>query len=290
MIILTLFFLIILLIFPKDVSATVSQSLFICLREIIPSLFPFSVISGLLAGLFSGMKIPFFTLISRLFNISEKSVWAYLTGLLCGYPIGGKLVLELYEKGDISEKEKDRLLIFANNPGPGFIMGVIGTALFKSVRAGVIIYISFIITSVIFGILTRKKSQKTVIIPIYKGERKRFFPLLAKSIKDSIEAVISITGVICFFSSVSAIINKLSLPYLSLFTGLLEMTGGVYNIYSLTLPLKLKASLCAFIIGFSGVCVFMQLKVISDKIKTTAYFSNKLLYGALCALITYILM
>ena len=130
----------------------------------------------------------------------------------------------------------------------------------------------------------------TVIIPIYKKERVSFLRLLSKSIKSSVESVISITGVICFFSSVTSVIRLLSIPFGNILTPFLEITGGVYGICAQPIPEALKAALCAFITGFSGVCVFMQLKVFSDKIKTTAYFLNKLLYGALCALITYILM
>lgn len=292
MIVLSLFFLIILVIFPKEVSDAVSQSLFMCFKDVIPALFPFSVVSGVLLNLSGSFTLPVFSFIERLFNISKKSVLAFFMGLLCGYPIGGKIALELYENGDISEAEKDRLLIFANNSGPGFIIGVAGATLLKDVKAGIVIYASHIVSAFIFGLATRKKSQKTIIIPVYKREKENFLKILAKSIKNSFEAVLGITGVICFFSGFTASIRLFpivqTLPFNEFFLGLFEMTEGINKISRMDLSLIVKATLSSFLIGFSGVSIFMQLKVISDKIKTTAYFLNKLLFGMLCAFTTFI--
>lgn len=293
MILLTLFFLVLLLIFPKFVSDAVADTLFICLKDIIPTLFPFSVISGLLVRLSGNISFPPLLLSARLFNISEKSVWALISGLLCGYPIGGRLALMLYEAGEITEAEKDRLLIFANLPGPGFIIGLVGASLLGNIKAGAVIYLSLVAVSLIFGLATRKKSKATKIIPVHKKEKKPFLLLLLKSITEATQSVITICGVICFFSAVTEALRLLPLsvlPFYDFLLGMLEITGGVYSVCAFPISLKLKASLCAFLTGFSGICVLMQLKSVSDKIKSAAYILNKLLFGALCALITFILM
>ncbi len=292
MILLTVFFLVILVLFPKEVSQSVSEALFICLKQVIPALFPFAVASGLLLNTSCDFKSPPLTLLEKLFNISKKSAWAFLMGILCGYPIGGKISLELYEKGEISEAEKNRLLIFANIPGPAFIIGVVGASLLNNIKAGIIIYISHLLTAFIFGIASFKKSQKTQIIPVFKKKKQNFLPILANSISSSTQAVIGITGVICFFAAITSALKLIPfirlIPFYDFFLGFLEMTGGIYNICRMGLNLKFKAAICAFSAGFSGVCVFMQLKCISDKIKPAAYFLNKLLFGTLCALITFI--
>ena len=133
MLILTLIFLILLVIFQLEFSNSVASSLDLCLKSVIPALFPFLIVSYIITE--TSIPNNYFTLfLSKLFNISPQSVPAYISGILCGYPIGGKMALELFEKGKIGKNEKDRLLIFANNSGPGFIIGMVGGVLFKSIH------------------------------------------------------------------------------------------------------------------------------------------------------------
>ena len=107
MLILTLIFLILLVIFPLEVSNIVASSLDLCLKSVIPALFPFLIVSYIITE--TSIPNNYFTLfLSKLFNISPQSVPAYISGILCGYPIGGKMALELFEKGKIGKKYSHR--------------------------------------------------------------------------------------------------------------------------------------------------------------------------------------
>ncbi|MBE7013808.1 MAG: hypothetical protein E7419_01215 [Ruminococcaceae bacterium] len=293
MLILTLIFLILLVIFPLEVSNSVASSLDLCLKSVIPALFPFLIVSYIITE--TSIPNNYFTLfLSKLFNISPQSVPAYISGILCGYPIGGKMALELFEKGKIGKNEKDRLLIFANNSGPGFIIGMVGGVLFKSIHTGMIIYISHVFSSLIYAIITSFSASKVKYSIPKENKKISFLPALSFSIRKSMESLINITGVILFFSSVISLLNLIpsvdSFSFKGLLFGLLEMTNGIKVIVSSTLSLRLKAAISSFLVTFSGFCVFMQLKSFSEKINTASYFLGKTLCAVFAFLLTYFIV
>ncbi len=292
MLILTLIFLILLITFPAEVSQSVASGLDLCLKSVIPALFPFLCVSNIITE--TGISDNHLTLfLSKLFNISPLSVPAYILGILCGYPIGGKMVLELFEKGKIGQKEKDRLMVFANNSGPGFIIGMVGGVLFNNIHLGIIIYISHIFSSIIYGFITSFFSSEIKHYKLSKNKENSVLSVLSLSIKRSTESVINITGVILFFSSVISLLNLIpfisSFSFKGLFFGLLEMTNGIKIIVSSTLSLRLKASIASFLVTFSGLSVFMQLKSFSDKMNTASYFLGKTLCGIFAFILTFFL-
>ena len=84
--------------------AAVEEALSLCARSVIPSLFPFLVISSLLlamgfgdltASVLSGLMEP-------LFRIGGPGSAALVLGLLGGYPIGAKTAGELYQSHALS--------------------------------------------------------------------------------------------------------------------------------------------------------------------------------------------
>ena len=127
-----------LLFFPDVSAAAAREGVALCLQTVLPSLFPFFVLSSLLVQ----SDVP--RLLSRamagimypLFGVSGAGASALILGLLGGYPVGARTVAELYGRGEIAREEAEQLLAFCNNSGPGFFLGVCGTAVFGSARAG----------------------------------------------------------------------------------------------------------------------------------------------------------
>lgn len=293
MILLTFIFIMLLAIFPETTAKSVALSLDMCLKSVIPSLFPFLIASNIIMEIKPG-KNTFFLFLAKFFNISPGSVWAYITGIVCGYPIGGKIVLELFEKGELDESEKDRLLVFANNSGPGFIIGMVGGSLFKSTKAGVVIYLSHILASLTFGFITSFFARSKREVHTKNTYHHSFSQLLSESIKKGLESSINITGVICFFSAIISLLDLIpfisSLPFKGLLYGLLEMTNGIRIITASLFSLKLKVAFSSFLLTFSGFSVFMQLKTFSDKIKPAPYFLCKMLCGIFAFIYAYFLV
>ena len=137
--------------------------------------------------------------------------------------------------------------------------------------------------------------------------------ILASSIMSAINTIFLIGGFIVIFSVLISILQNSGIlsmlsglisPILNIFgipntyangilTGLLELTNGVNIVSNITnKSLSINIILCAFLLGFGGISVTLQiLSVISkSKISIKPYIIGKLLQGTLAAIYTYILI
>ena len=62
----------------------------------------------------------------RLFGLPGTGAAALLAGVLGGYPLGAAATSGLVERGALTPAEGARLLGFANNSGPAFLIGAAG--------------------------------------------------------------------------------------------------------------------------------------------------------------------
>ena len=248
-----------LLLFP-DVSATAArEGVALCLQTVLPSLFPFFVLSSLLVQ----SDVP--RLLSRamagvmypLFGVSGAGASALILGLLGGYPVGARTVAELYGRGEIGREEAEQLLAFCNNSGPGFFLGVCGTAVFGSARAGAYLYLIHVGAALVTGVLLRRDLG----LPRRKAVSRQRAPFdLAAAVQGSFAAVGSVSAFVIFFmvllrllSLVPALAALPPLPRAALF-GFVEMTNGV-NALPAT---RAGFVLCAAIMNWGGLSVQAQ--------------------------------
>ncbi len=146
-----------LLIFSKDTSNAAVSALSLCGRTLIPSLFPFFVLSSVItgSGLGEGVGRSLEKPMRFLFDLPGTCAPAFILGVIGGYPVGAATAAQIYKKGLCEKAEAERLLSFCNNCGPAFILGVCGVALFGRAAAGVLLFLSHIAASVTCGILFR---------------------------------------------------------------------------------------------------------------------------------------
>ena len=142
---------------PTQAMTGAKNGLTMCCNVIIPSLFPFFVLSSLavdlglaayLGRLLEGVMRP-------LFRVSGCCAMAVVLGFVGGYPLGAKTALELYRQGLCTKTETERLLAFCNNSGPAFILGVVGAGIFGSGQIGLLLYASHCVASLLTGLLFR---------------------------------------------------------------------------------------------------------------------------------------
>ena len=252
------------LLFFPDVSATAArEGVTLCLQTVLPSLFPFFVLSSLLVQ----SDVP--RLLSRamagvmypLFGVSGAGASALILGLLGGYPVGARTVAELYGRGEIGQEESEHLLAFCNNSGPGFFLGVCGTAVFSSARAGMYLYLIHVGAALVTGVLLRRDLG----LPRRKAVSRQRAPFdLAAAVQGSFAAVGSVSAFVIFFmvllrllSLVPALAALPPLPRAALF-GFVEMTNGV-NALPAT---RAGFVLCAAIMNWGGLSVQAQTRAL----------------------------
>ena len=139
------------------VRAAAAEALSLCAGSVIPALFPFLVVSSLLLSLGLGELLsPMLAgLMEPLFRVDGVGSSALLLGLVGGYPIGAKTAADLYRGGRLSRPEAERLLAFCNNSNPVFLVSVLGSGVFGSVRVGVWLWLIHIFSALVTGILFR---------------------------------------------------------------------------------------------------------------------------------------
>lgn len=274
----------------------IKKGLLLCASTIIPSLFPFMVLSDIAvsAGLGDLLAKYLRTPMRRLFGISGEGACALLLGFLCGFPVGAKSAISLYEGGRITRSECERLIPLCSVPSIAFCVNVVGVSVFQSSRAGWLFWLSSLLSSVITGILgnalASKKAPPSNAPPLPSKPPSRSRPSdLVRAVEGSTRAVLIVCGYVIFFSALmgtlSAPLDFFSVPYplKTLICGALELTTGASlckDIPSLTV----RTALCALFIGWSGLSVHFQIFSICEGkgIDFKKYLFVKLFHGLIC--------
>jgi len=285
------------LLYPQNAITSAKSGMSLCYEVIIPSLFPFFVCSGLLiySGFTKILARISGPLMKPLFNVGGPGSTALTLGMISGYPLGALTACQLYESGYISKTETERLLAFCNNSGPLFILGAVGSAIYSSVRIGVVLYISHILATLLVGFLFRFYARDKHTAPIYSVNQAEdgFSQVFSKVLASSINSILTVSGAVIFFGVVSGIITT-HLPFndavKSIIIGILELTGGTKAIAETALPIAVKLTLSAFIVGFAGICVHIQVAAIVAKyhLSLVPYILGKILHGLISAGFTYL--
>ena len=133
-----------LILWPEQAMDAMRDGLRLCGNVIVPSLFPFFVLSSLVVEL--GMSRYLGRLLEPimvpLFRVNGSCATALALGFVGGYPVGAQTAIQIYQNGQCSRAEAERMLAFCNNSGPAFILGVVGAGVFGSGTAGLLLYLA----------------------------------------------------------------------------------------------------------------------------------------------------
>ena len=101
-----------LVISPGEAINGAKDGLALCFNVIVPSLFPFFVLSSLVVdlGLAAYLGRAMEGLMRPLFRVSGSCAAAVALGFIGGYPVGARTALQLYQQGLCSKPEAERLL------------------------------------------------------------------------------------------------------------------------------------------------------------------------------------
>ncbi|MCL2563622.1 MAG: sporulation protein [Oscillospiraceae bacterium] len=308
--------------FPREAVQAASDGVALSFNVIVPSLFPFFVLSTLMVRLgltqyFGRVLDP---VMRPLFNVGGVCSSAFVLGFVGGYPVGAKTAVSLYENGQISRVEAERLLAFSNNSGPAFILGVVGVGIFASSRVGLMLYAAHALASVLVGVLFRRwglrgNAERRIKNAELKGGGQiravRFGQVFVESVTKSFQATLNICGFVIFFTVfirllflagvIPAVAGLLGGVFAELgfdaewasmlLIGLIELSSGVWGLRDVAGQMSSAIAMAAFMLGWAGLSVHCQVLsfIGGSGLSVRSYILGKFLHGGISAGLIFLL-
>ena len=298
---------------PSLFSASTIKGLSLFFYSVLPGLFPFMFLTKMLTELGTIFKITkkLSPISQKLFGTPGVSLYCFFMSILSGYPIGAKIISDLYSKNLITEEDAKRMSIFCTTSGPIFVIGAVGVGMLHNFKLGVIIYISHIISSILCGIfynlIFRSKNQtQTKIVFASNSQNNNIF---ATCLSETITSLFLVGGYITIFYLASEIIDTLKIfNFISsiisplfeklnisqnqikgLLFGIIEVTRGAKELSILSSPSI--SSICG-LISFSGISIIMQSLTFlkTAKIKAHSFIFSKCVLGLISIFICKLLI
>ncbi len=259
------------IIYKSLIFETIYFSMETWIKNIVPSLFPFFIISDILITYNVEKYIPSFIInfFSKLFNVSDKLVSIFFLSMISGFPSSAKNTRKYYDLGLISLKEANHILLFSHFSNPLFILSTVSVMFFNNEKLGLPILISHYLGNIIIGIILRNKAPKhNNSNNEIKNKNIKFGLVFSESIISAIDTLLLIFGTLtCFLIISTCIIDflNINLKLSILIKSILEITMGLKSLSLVNISDLLKIVISSMIISFGGLSVHMQiLSQISD--------------------------
>ena len=272
--IIAMIFLLLLIIDTVMVSEAAKDGIDLCIKVIIPSLFPFFILTTYLCDVTAGMKFPGLAKIFKNLKIPSGAETILLLGFLGGYPVGAQLIANAYHSKVIDQRTANCLMGYCNNAGPAFIFGIIAPQ-FSSIWIGVILWLIHILSALFTGWLLPKPLETTASAHNTQPAS------VPTALEKSIRICSYVCGWIIVFKIIASYTQKLFAPMFSgyimiIITGLLEISNGCLQLGMLQ-STSLRFILCSVFLALGGGCVTLQTVSASKNVGLGNYIPGKLL-------------
>lgn len=252
---------------PSSMVEGVRNGLFLCGETVIPSLFPFIILSDFIVRSELGNAVGkiFSPLTEKIFRLPGCSACAIIMSLIGGFPVGARMISQLWEDNYISSSQAKRMMWFCVNSGPAFVVGAVGATMLSSKKCGIILFVAQTSAALFIGFLSRFFSKKSD----RKNENKNYeidASVLTESVSLATSAMLNICAWILLFSAFNPFLTRIAEKN-SLFNiaaVMSEVTGGCAFAAE-----HLPVYLIAPVLCWSGFAVHMQLLPYVKKIGMT---------------------
>lgn len=275
-----------LIIDTRTALAGASDGLQLCLRTVIPSLFPFFVLSNILVSTLQGSRISRgLRWLTKLCGTPAGTEGILLVGFLGGYPVGAQSAAQAYRDGHITKQTACRMLAFCSNAGPSFLFGITAS-LFSSAGMSWLLWGIHIFGAILIAaLLPGKYREPTGFVP------RRSSVSWTDAMKQGIRNMAAVCGWVIMFRVIITFLDRWVLWLLpkdlaTAFTGMLEMTNGCVELNKIG-NIGLRFCLCSAFLGFGGICVGLQTASVTRELGTGLYFPGKAAHGLLSFFISY---
>lgn len=268
----------------KTAMAGAAGGIGMCIRSVIPALFPFFVLSNVLTSIWMGNESRLLRPIGRLFRIPPGAESLLIPAFLGGYPAGAQSIGAARRKHQLSEADARRMLAFCNNPGPAFLFGIIAPTVSSS-KAWLL-----------WGIQLVSALAVSLSIPAAAepaGQVKERPASWPEAMKQAVSVTGSVCGWVILFRVLIEFLDNWFLWLLpdagkTAVIGFLELANGC-----LSLPLiadqEARFLLCSAMLSFGGICVTLQTLSAAENADLSLYFPGKILQTAVSSMLACLL-
>ena len=255
----------------------------LCITTVIPSLFPFFVLSILFTSSLENYYSPKILVLSKFLGIPPAASSILVPAVLGGYPVGAKAVGDLYRNHRITKAEAEHLLAFCSNAGPSFLFGMV-SGFFPEKRTIWTLWFIHIFSAFLTALS----------IPAENPKKEDSFSLGSKDNQAIIWSAAKAMCLVCcwvvLFRMVIAFLNAWLLWLLPvwlqvLLRGFLELTNGCCDLL-LVSDIHLRFVLCSCMLSFGGVCVLLQTVGVTKGLSLAGYLKGKCLQTAFSFLLS----
>lgn len=259
---------ILLLAAPQAAAEGFTHGMQLCLHSVLPALFPFFVVCGLLTASPAAIKLGrFLAPLARHWGLHSKAApLALALGWLGGYAVCARNVADLRAQRRLTAREAELVLLLCCCSGPGFVIGCLGGLMLGSVRTGFLLYAlqiaaNLLTTACLLPWLPNDDSEASgqnavpVQVPVH----------LPQAITSAVDSSLQVCGCTAFFCVVDALLQPFlpAAPLLkACLSGLLEISAGCSAFAALGGGAALYG-LC-FCLSMPGLSVFCQLLALLD--------------------------
>lgn len=267
----------------RTAVAGIQSGIDICLRTLIPSLFPFFVVSGFITSSMVGQPVGILRFLGKICRIPEGSESLLAVGFLGGYPVGAKNVWDTYSKKQLTNEDARRMVVFCNNAGPSFLFGILGP-LFPDKRCVWALWLVQIIGAILTGVLLPGGSRERRV----SQEQKQIS--FSDILNRSLASMAAVCGWVTLFRMVLEFLDRwifwlFPVPLQVLLTGMLELSNGCISLQQ-TEDVALRFYLASVMLSIGGLCILMQTKSVFPDLDIRQYLGGKLLQCTISVLLS----
>lgn len=245
----------------------------LCLKTVIPSLFPFLFLCSMLTGALWGQPVPWLRPLATALGIPEGGESLLVAGILGGYPAGAQAIGETFRNGLLSREDAEHLLSFCSNAGPAFLFGITARQ-FPELSMVWALWAIQLLSAMAVGMWHRQKTISRVNLLSAS-------PSVYRCLIQTVRTMAVICGWIMLFQILLRFLSRWFLWHLSqemqvLVTGLLELSSGCCSLPRIE-SIHQRFLVCSLMLSFGGLCVTMQTASVIDGLSIGIYLRGKLM-------------
>lgn len=234
----------------KTAAISAGNALQMCIRTLIPNLFPLLVISAMVVPGLKGIRLPG---LSRLLHFPDGSEGLFLLGCAGGFPVGAACVAQSVQSGSLTKADGARMLGLVSFCGPGFLFGVIGQMI--GLPEALAIFLIQLESGILLASVSSSDPESTFRAPSEDVT-------LPSAVRRAITSMATVCAWVILASVATGFAQRWVFPLLPetvgiLLTGLLELTNGVFSVHGQS-P-EIQFLFCTIFACFGGISVLLQI-------------------------------